>query len=206
MSDAAFRPLTEDQVNPDPLQQFRAWFAEAEAAGLYQPEAMTLATATADGRPAARAVLLRGADERGFTFFTNYTSRKGRELADNPRAALLFFWAELHRQVRVEGRIEVVSESESDDYFRTRPRGSQVGAWASEQSEVLPNREALDKAFEEMDRRFEGRPVPRPLHWGGYRVVPETIEFWQGRENRLHDRLCFRRRPGGGWDIVRLAP
>jgi pyridoxamine 5'-phosphate oxidase len=206
MSGAAFRPLNEADVDPDPFRQFRAWFAEAEATRLYQPDAMTLATATADGRPSARQVLLRGTDERGFTFFTNYDSRKAAELAANPRAALLLFWAELHRQVRVEGRVEAVSAEESEAYFATRPRGSQLGAWASPQSEVIAGREVLDRAMQEVTRRFEGRPVPRPPHWGGYRVVPETIEFWQGRENRLHDRLCYRRRPEGGWEVVRLAP
>lgn len=206
MSGAAFRPLDEADVDPDPFRQFRAWFAEAEAARLYQPDAMTLATATADGRPSARQVLLRGADERGFPFFTNYDSRKAAELAANPRAALLLFWAELHRQVRVEGRVEVVSAEESDAYFGTRPRGSQLSAWASPQSEVIAGRAVLEQTVAEIARRFEGGPVPRPPRWGGYRVVPDVVEFWQGRENRLHDRLCYRRRPEGGWHVVRLAP
>jgi pyridoxamine 5'-phosphate oxidase len=206
MADAAFRPLRETDVDPDPIRQFRAWFAEAEAARLYQPDAMTVATATADGRPSARLVLLRGLDDRGFTFFTNYDSRKAAELAANPRAALVFYWAELHRQVRVEGRVEVVSPEESDAYFRTRPRGSQLGAWASPQSQVLDGRAVLEQLTDEAARRFEGQPVPRPPRWGGYRVVPEVIEFWQGRDNRLHDRLCYRRRADGGWEVVRLAP
>jgi pyridoxamine 5'-phosphate oxidase len=205
MSGPAFRPFDETNADPDPFRQFHAWFAEAEAAGLYQPDAMTLATATPEGRPSARLVLLRGIDQRGFTFFTNYDSRKARELATNPWAALVLFWATLHRQVRVEGRVEVVSAAESDAYFQTRPRGSQLGAWASPQSEVIDGRGGLEQRVEELTRRFEGQPVPRPPRWGGYRVVPDTIEFWQGRENRLHDRLCYRRRPDG-WEIVRLAP
>jgi pyridoxamine 5'-phosphate oxidase len=206
MSGAAFRPLVETEVDPDPFRQFGAWFAEARAANVYQPDAMTLATATADGRPSARVVLLRGLDGRGFTFFTNYDSRKGAELAANPRSALVLYWAELHRQVRVEGPVEVVSAAESDAYHQTRPRGSQLSAWASPQSEAIRGRGVLEERVAELARRFEGQPVPRPPRWGGYRVVAETIEFWQGRENRLHDRLRYRRGPGGGWEIVRLAP
>jgi pyridoxamine 5'-phosphate oxidase len=206
MSGAALRSLQETDVNPDPVRQFRDWFADAEAARLYQPDAMTLATATPDGRPSARLVLLRGLDDRGFTFFTNCDSRKAAELTANPHAALVFFWAELHRQVRVEGHVEVVAAEESDAYFQTRPRGSQLGAWASPQSQPIDGRTVLEQRADEFTRRFEGQPVPRPPRWGGYRVVPDSIEFWQGRENRLHDRLCYRRRAEGGWEIVRLAP
>jgi pyridoxamine 5'-phosphate oxidase len=206
MSGAVFRPLLETEADPDPFGQFRAWFAEARAAGVYQPDAMTLATATPDGRPSARVVLLRGLDGRGFSFFTNYDSRKGAELDANRRAALVFYWAELHRQVRIEGPVEVVSAAESDAYHQTRPRGSQLSAWASPQSEAIGGRGVLDERVAELAGRFEGRPVPRPPRWGGYRVVAETIEFWQGRDNRLHDRLRYRRGAGGGWEIVRLAP
>jgi pyridoxamine 5'-phosphate oxidase len=206
MSEADHRTLSERDVDPDPRRQFAAWFREAEAAGLYQPEAMTLATVGPDGRPSARVVLFRGLDERGFTFFTNHDSRKGRDLAARPRAALVFFWAELHRQVRVEGAVEPVSAEESDAYFAGRPRGSQLSAWASPQSEVVADRGVLERRVEELARQYEGRPVPRPPNWGGLRVVPDAVEFWQGRANRLHDRLCFRRRPDGTWHLVRLAP
>ena len=206
MSEADHRPLHEADVDPDPIRQFGVWFDEASAAGLYQPEAMTLATVGPDGRPSARMVLLRGCGERGLTFFTNYDSRKARDLAAHPWAALVLFWAELHRQVRVEGRVELASPEESDTYFAGRARGSQLSAWASPQSEVVADRGVLERRVEELARQYEGRPVPRPQRWGGYRVVPDSIEFWQGRENRLHDRLCYRRDPDGGWLIVRLAP
>jgi pyridoxamine 5'-phosphate oxidase len=197
--------LREESAGPDPLALFRAWFAEAQAARLPMPEAMALATATADGRPAARMVLLRGLDERGFVFFTNYHSRKGAELAANPRAALLFYWAALERQVRVEGRVEAVGADESDAYFRTRPRGSRVGAWASPQSEVIPDRGFLEERARAFSERYPGEEVPRPPNWGGLRVVPEVIEFWQGQPDRLHDRLRYRRE-GPGWVRERLAP
>jgi pyridoxamine 5'-phosphate oxidase len=206
MAEADERTLSEADVDPDPFRQFAAWFREAAAAGLYQPEAMTLATVGPDGRPSARVVLLRTFDERGFTFFTNYDSRKAHDLAARPRAALVFFWAELHRQVRVEGVAELVSAEESDAYFAGRPRGSQLSAWASPQSEVVAGRDILERRVEELARQYEGRPVPRPPRWGGCRVVPDAMEFWQGRANRLHDRLSFRRRPAGTWHMVRLAP
>lgn len=166
---------------------------------------MTLATASSDGAPAARTVLLKSFDEHGFVFFTNYQSRKSRELEANPRATLLFFWSTLERQVRIEGSVEQVSAEESDDYFGTRPRGSQLGAWASAQSREIDSREALERDLAEVTARFEGREVTRPPHWGGWRVVPSAVEFWQGRANRLHDRLVYRRR-GDAWTIVRLAP
>jgi pyridoxamine 5'-phosphate oxidase len=206
MSEADHRTLSEADVDPDPIRQFATWFEEAAAAGLYQPEAMTLATVGPEGRPSARMVLLRGFDGRGFSFFTNYDSRKARDLAARPWAALVLFWAELHRQVRIEGRVEPVSAEESDAYFAGRARGSQLSAWASPQSEVLEGRGVLERRVAELARQYEGRPVPRPPRWGGYRVVPECIEFWQGHENRLHDRLSFRRRADGGWAVVRLAP
>lgn len=193
------------QVAADPLKQFEQWFHAASAAGLHLPNAMALATADAQGRPSARAVLLKGFDAAGFLFFTNYSSRKGRELAANPHACLLFSWEELERQVRIEGRIEKVSEAESDEYFATRPLGSRLGAWASPQSEVVPDRAALEGRFAEAQQRF-GDIVPRPPQWGGYRVVSEAIEFWQGRENRLHDRIRYRRNTDSTWTIERLAP
>ncbi|MNT49598.1 Pyridoxine/pyridoxamine 5'-phosphate oxidase [compost metagenome] len=166
---------------------------------------MTLATVDADGQPSARIVLLKGIDDRGFTFFTNYESRKGLDLAANPRAALLFHWVQLERQVRVEGRVEKVSDDESDAYFASRPLGSRVGAWASAQSREVPGRDVLEQREQEYRSKFGENP-PRPPHWGGYRLVPTALEFWQGRPSRLHDRIAFRLQPGGDWQIVRLSP
>jgi len=191
---------------PDPVAQFRIWWEQVLAARLLQPEAMTLATATPAGEPSARVVLLRGFDERGFSFFTNYDSRKGQELAANPRAALVLYWPELDRQVRIEGRVVRVSAEESDAYFQGRPRGSQLGAWVSPQSDVVPGREFLESRMEELTALHEAGQVPRPPHWGGYRVVPAVVEFWQGQPNRLHDRLRYRRLETGGWTLERLAP
>ena len=197
------RSLDETAVDPDPLRQFAAWFEEAGAAGVRAPEAMALATATSDGRPSVRMVLLKGFDERGFVFFTGYESRKGAELAANPRAALLFHWDALGRQVRVEGTVERVSEAESDAYFRSRPRGAQISATVSPQSRVVESRASLEALAAELEAR--GDELPRPPNWGGFRVRPETYELWQHRANRLHDRLRYRRN-GGGWTIERLAP
>jgi pyridoxamine 5'-phosphate oxidase len=199
-------PLLESDVDADPFRQFHAWLEEALTGGLAEPNAMILATVSADGQPSARTVLLRGLDDTGFVFYTNYDSRKGRELAENPRAALVFYWPELQRQVRIEGTVERISPEESDQYWQTRPRDSQLGAWASAQSAVLPNRGVLEERFREVEKQYEGRDVPRPPNWGGYRVRPTVLEFWQGRPGRLHDRLCYRRLPTGGWKIERLAP
>jgi pyridoxamine 5'-phosphate oxidase len=198
--------LDERDLDPDPIRQFDRWFAEAHAADVAEANAMTLATASPDGRPSARIVLLRGCDPQGFTFFTNHDSRKGRELDANPRAALVFYWRELERQVRVEGAIERVSTEESDEYFRSRPFSSRIGAWASDQSQVLPNREALEARCREIEAKYPDGEVPRPVNWGGYRVVPESIEFWQGRPSRLHDRLRYRKNAEGAWTIERLNP
>ena len=200
------RELNEAELAADPFVQFRRWLDEAIAAGLPQPDAMTLATATAAGIPSARMVLLRGYDERGFAFYTNYESRKGEELTANPRAALVFYWAPLERQIRIEGTVTTVTEAESDAYFQSRPRGSCLSAIASPQSRVVPNREVLEEKVRQLEEKFLGQTVPRPATWGGYRVVPAQIEFWQGRANRLHDRLRYVREEGGMWRIERLSP
>jgi pyridoxamine 5'-phosphate oxidase len=198
--------LVETEAPTNPYLLFAQWFLAAEAANLPEPSAMTLATATAAGMPDARMVLLRGFDERGFIFYTNYQSPKAQELAENPHAALVLYWAPLMRQIRVQGSVETISAAESDAYFRSRPFGHQLGAHASPQSQVIPNREFLDARLAELLQQYAGRTdVPRPEHWGGYRVKPHTIEFWQGRANRLHDRLRYRR-SGETWVIERLAP
>ena len=199
MSDARARPLRRSDLDPEPLKQFREWYAEAGN------DAVALATATRDGRPSARMVLLKGADERGFVFHSSYESRKARELAENPRAALLFYWHDLGRQVRVEGDVEQVDRGESETYFKTRPRGGQLAAWTSSQSEPIGTRDELEERFAELERTFEGDEVPLPPHWGGFRLVPETYEFWQHRENRLHDRFRYRRNRDD-WVIERLSP
>ena len=197
--------LRKSALDPDPLQQFRRWFSEAEQTGLRAPQAMALATATIGGAPSVRMVLLKGADERGFVFFTGYVSRKARELDANPRAALLFHWDSLGRQVRIEGRVARVAGQESDAYFATRPRGAQLAAAASQQSSVLRDRAEIDERVAELAREHEDSDVRRPDHWGGYRLVPEAYEFWQHRDDRMHDRLRYRR-ANGDWVIERLSP
>ena len=197
--------LDRADVDPDPIVQFQAWFENAADAGLHEPNAMILATSTRDGKPSARTVLLKGYDDRGFVFYTNYEGRKATELEKNPVCALLFYWGGLERQVRIEGRASRVSDEESDAYFSSRPRGSRLGAWASAQSRTVEDRSILEERVRALETEYEGREVPRPPFWGGYRVWPQAIEFWQGRENRLHDRLIYLRSEEG-WKIERLQP
>jgi len=196
--------LHEDELNPDPLKQFSKWFEEAVNSGLDEPNAMLLSTVH-NAKPSSRIVLLKDLSE-GFLFFTNYNSKKGKDIEINPQVALTFFWKELERQVRIEGIIEKTTESESDEYFATRPRGSQIGAWVSNQSEVIESREVIEQKTKKYEEQFEGIIIQRPPHWGGYRVVPEYIEFWQGRPSRLHDRLAFKKNGDNSWKIERLAP
>lgn len=198
--------LDERDVSHDPMVEFARWFAEAQEAQVPEPNAMTLATATVKGEPSARIVLLKAFDELGFVFFTDYRSRKGEELEANPRAALVFYWGELERQVRITGPVSRTAAGESADYFRSRPLGSRLGAWVSHQSRVIPSRDVLEADLRTVEARFGDGEVPLPPHWGGYRVLPEEIEFWQGRENRLHDRIRYRRDPARGWRVERLSP
>lgn len=197
--------LSEADAPPEPFTLFESWFEEVLAAGLADPNAMTLATATTNGRPSARIVLLKGFDSQGFVFFTNYESRKGEELAANPYAALVFWWGPLERQVRIEGHVERVDHAASDAYHDSRPRDSQLGAWASPQSRMLDGRAVLEARLADAEARFAGAPVPRPPHWGGFRLIPDVVEFWQGRTSRLHDRLRYLR-IDEGWTLGRLAP
>lgn len=198
--------LSEQELDPDPIRQFEHWFKEIIAQDIPEPNAMTLATVDAQGQPYARTVLLKLYDERGFVFFTNYESRKARQIDDNPRVALLFPWVALARQVQITGTASRISTAESLKYFLTRPRGSQIGAWASPQSQVISSRSLLEQKVAEMKRRFGEGQIPLPDFWGGYRVDPDEIELWQGRESRLHDRFRYLRGPEGGWVIERLAP
>jgi len=198
--------LNKADVNPDPLKQFQRWLGEAITAQLPEPNAMTLATADRTGRPYARVVLLKECDADGFVFYTNYRSDKGQQLAANPHAALLFSWLELERQVRGEGTVGKISPAESEAYFRTRPRESRLGSLASRQSQVVASRQILDERFQALDAQYPDDNIPIPSHWGGYRVRPEMLEFWQGRHGRMHDRLCYRRRTDGGWLLERLEP
>ena len=202
--DYANESLTERDVDPDPIRQFEKWFGQATHAGMIEPNAMTLATSTRDGNPSARMVLLKGVDTSGFVFFTDYRSRKGAELDANPRVSLCFWWDSLQRQVRVEGRAARATREESEAYFRTRPHGSRIGAWASHQSAPLASRETLEREVQRLER-VRPDEVPLPPHWGGYRVKPESIEFWQGRPSRLHDRIVYTR-DGNSWKIGRLSP
>ncbi|MEH2078902.1 MAG: pyridoxamine 5'-phosphate oxidase [Nostoc sp.] len=204
--DYTLEGLSELEIDLNPFIQFKKWFDQALAAQLPEPNAMTIATATPDGKPSARMVLLKNFDERGFTFFTNYNSHKGQELAENPQAALVFWWAELERQVRISGYVEKVSEIESDQYFHSRPTNSRLGAWVSNQSEVIESREVLERRLQEFQSKYENQEILRPLHWGGLRVIPTEIEFWQGRPSRLHDRLLYSRLDNGTWKIERLSP
>ena len=197
--------LDAGDIDADPIRQFEKWFAQAQAADVSEPNAMSLATADAQGRPSNRIVLVKGVDTRGFVFFTNYESDKGDDLAENPYASLLFFWQPLERQVRISGRVEKTSSDESDTYFHSRPLGSRIGAWASKQSRIVDDRATLEADEARFAAQYGEHP-PRPPQWGGYRVVPDTIEFWQGRPSRLHDRIKYLRAPNGAWSIVRLSP
>lgn len=205
--DYRLRRLLESEALADPIHQFQAWFEEAVKAELPEPNAMTLATITPENTPAARMVLLKHVDQRGFVFFTNYLSRKGQELAGNPHAALVFWWAELERQVRIEGVVSQITPEESDHYFQSRPIGSQWGAWASEQSQAIHSYATLETALEKIQAQYPHPPIPRPDHWGGYCLSPTLIEFWQGRPNRLHDRLCYHWQASAAtWQMLRLSP
>ncbi len=204
--DYSLAGLQEKDLAKNPFRQFDKWFEEALAAKLTEPNAATLATATRDGRPSARTVLLKGVDGRGFVFFTNYESRKGREIEANPRVALVFPWIAIERQVIVEGPVTRVSREESENYFHSRPQASQLSAWVSQQSALISDRAALEDGLKAVEKKYAGQEVPLPPHWGGYRINPETVEFWQGRRSRLHDRLRYRREADGEWTVERLAP
>jgi pyridoxamine 5'-phosphate oxidase len=204
--DYSLAGLAEKDLERDPFRQFDKWFQEAEGAKIIEPNAMSLATTTRDGRPSVRTMLLKGVDGRGFVFYTNYNSRKGRELEANPRAALLFPWIALERQVIVEGTLAKVTREEAETYFHSRPLASQLSAWVSQQGSIISGRKLLEDAMKEMEKKYAGSEVPLPPHWGGYRLVPDSVEFWQGRRSRLHDRLRFRRGEHGDWIIERLAP
>ena len=204
--DYTLQGLSETEIDSNPFAQFEEWFSQALNADILEPNAMMVATTTPEGKPSARMVLLKDFDERGFVFYTNYNSHKAQELAENPQAALVFWWAQSQRQVRICGRVEKVSDSESDEYFYSRPFSSRLGAWASNQSEVIESREVLEQQLEELKEKYQDREIPRPPHWGGIRVIPAEIEFWQGRSSRLHDRLVYRRMEDNSWKIEQLSP
>ncbi len=204
--DYMLKSFLETDAKADAIEQFSAWWQDAVSSEIDEANALTLCTASADGKPSGRIVLLKGYDTDGFVFFTNYNSNKGKELADNPQACLVFFWKELERQVRVDGSIEKISAEENDAYFFSRPIGSQIGAWASPQSSIIKSREVIEKNVAKYEKEFTGNPISRPEHWGGYRLVPKSIEFWQGRPSRLHDRLQYTLKENGQWKIERLAP
>ena len=204
--DYSLAGLAEKDLARDPFRQFEKWFQEAEAAKIPEPNAMTLATATREGRPSARTVLLKGLDGRGFVFYSNYESRKGRELEANPQVTLVFPWIAIERQVLIEGTATKVAREESEAYFHSRPRASQLGAWVAQQSAIITGRAVLEDTMTALEKKYAGQEVPLPANWGGWRVAPETVEFWQGRRSRLHDRLRFRREKDGGWSVERLAP
>ena len=204
--DYSLAGLAEKDLARDPFRQFEKWFQEAEAAKIPEPNAMTLATATREGRPSARTVLLKGLDGRGFVFYSNYESRKGRELEANPQVTFVFPWVAIERQVLIEGTATKVAREESEAYFHSRPRSSQLGAWVAQQSAVIAGRAVLEDTMKALEKKYAGQEVPLPANWGGWRVAPETVEFWQGRRSRLHDRLRFRREKDGGWSVERLAP
>jgi pyridoxamine 5'-phosphate oxidase len=203
--DFAKEELSESTIEENPIEQFSAWFKQALSADLLDANAMTLSTVSKEGIPSSRIVLLKGVDEQGFRFYTNYKSRKGKELAENPHGALCFYWAALERQVRIEGKVQKLNRDQSELYFHKRPRLSQLGAWASQQSSKVASREELESQFEKVKERFEGEEVPLPDFWGGYRLIPDRIEFWQGRRGRLHDRICYERK-NDGWEVFRLSP
>lgn len=198
--------LREEELDPSPFAQFQNWFSAAENAGLIHPNAFTLATSGNERRPAARMLLLKGFDDKGFVFYTNSESKKGNDFSENPNASICFWWGVLERQVRIDGEVELVDESAADLYFASRPRGSQIGAWASPQSSVIESREVLESRYREIEKQYEGKDIPRPPYWQGYILIPRTIEFWQGRPDRLHDRLRYTQVAQGNWEIERLAP
>jgi pyridoxamine 5'-phosphate oxidase len=198
--------LLEEDLDPDPMIQFGKWYDIAAGAGLVHPDAFALATVSHDGKPSARMLLLKGFDENGFVFYTNSESRKGNELSGNPNASICFWWDKLERQVRIEGKVRAVPKAEADSYFATRPRGSRIGAWASRQSRVIRSRDYLDGQYRKFELEYADADIPRPPYWTGYRLLPSSVEFWQGRLNRLHDRLRYRKNKGGGWIIERLTP
>lgn len=205
-SEYSHSDLRESEVSPDPFQQFDVWFQQAMGLKIELANAMVVATADSQGRPTARYVLLKDYSHAGFVFYTNSLSQKGRQLAENPHAALVLYWKEMHRQIRIEGAVEQISADQADNYFSTRPRGSQISAWAAPQSDIVPDRAWLHARVAELSKQFEGRSIPRPEDWAGYRVLPDLFEFWQGQENRLHDRLAYLRNDAGAWSLARLAP